>query len=163
MTTGAQHCRGFTYVEVLLAAVLLAGMATTMGYAMAHVRDVDQQQAYVDQGRYLLQDGIAWLRSLARVDPTVPSGWGKEAGETTVADFDDVDDLDGLVETAPIDRTGAKASADWQRTWTVRSADLTTPTADATNGSTALLRVHVAVLRLGSEVTSEILLLSRTP
>jgi len=160
MTT---RCAGFTYIEVLLAAVVLAGTMTSMGYALANTSQLAEQQRVTAQARYLLQDGIAWLRMLARVDANDASGFGMEAGETTIADVDDVDDLRGLVETGPTDRAGVAASVDWQRTWSVFSANLTTPTTDAANGSTPLLRVRVTITFKGREITSETLLLSRTP
>ncbi len=159
----AKHGGGFTYLEVLLAAVVLAGTMASMGYALASTNDLAEQQKINAQGRYLLQDGVAWLRMLTRVDATDATGFGMEAGETTVADVDDVDDLRGLVETGPTDRAGLAASSDWQRSWTVVSADLSTPTTDAANGSTPLLRVGITISYLGRVVTSETLLLSRTP
>jgi type II secretory pathway pseudopilin PulG len=154
---------GFTYLEVLLAGVLLAGTMTSMGYALANSSDLGEQQRITAQGRYLLQDGIAWLRMLARVDATDATGFGMEAGEATINDIDDVDDLRGVVEVAPTDRAGVAAGADWQRSWTVVSADLTTPTTDAANGSTALLRVGLTITYQGRVVTGDTLLLSRTP
>lgn len=163
MTGTARRQGGFTYLEVLLATVVLAATMTSIGYALANSRDVAEQQQITAQARYLLQDGIAWARMLARVDAGTPSGFGREAGETTIADIDDVDDLLGLVETGPTDRAGVAASADWQRSWTVVSANLTTPTTNATNGSTPLLRVGITIAYQGRVVTSETLLLSRTP
>lgn len=154
---------GFTYLEVLLAAALLAGTTTTIGYALAHARDVDAHRATLAQGRYLLQDGIAWARMLPRVDSTTPTGFGMETGETTLAHVDDVDDLHDIVETGPADRAGTAASSDWTRTWSVRSADLTLPTKDATDGSTDLLRVSIVIAYQGRQVANTTFLLSRTP
>lgn len=154
---------GFTYVEVLLAAALLAVTTATIGYALGHARDLGDRQALAAQGRYLLHDGLAWLQTLPREDVAEPGGFGMEAGESALADVDDVDDLAGMVETGPLDRLGNAAEADWTRTWTISSADLTTPTTDATSGSTPLLRVSLAVHCRGREITRETLLLSRTP
>lgn len=163
MTRHRASAGGFTYLEVMLAAVVLAGTMASMGFAVANASDLADQQRLAAQGRYLLQDGIAWLRMLARVDAADASGFGMEAGESTVADVDDVDDLHGLVETAPTDRAGVAASNDWQRSWSVVSANLTTPTTDATKGSTSLLRVGITITCQGRVVTGDTLLLSRTP
>ncbi|MBL9079453.1 MAG: hypothetical protein JNL08_18265 [Planctomycetes bacterium] len=157
------HTAGFTYVEVLLAAALLAMTTATIGYALGHARDLGDQQAVAAQGRYLLHDGLAWLQTLPREDAKEPGGFGMEADESALADVDDVDDLAGIVETGPVDRLGNVAEADWTRTWTVSSANLTTPTTDAARGSTPLLRVSLVVHCRGREITRETLLLSRTP
>ena len=154
---------GFTYLEVLMAAALLATTMTMIGYALAHSRHVQSEQELLQQGRYLLHDGMAWLRLLARYDAGEPDSWGFEAGESTVADVDDVDDLDGLIELGPTDRAGDAAGKDWQRAWTVRPADLATPTIDAAKEATPQMRVTVAVTHLGREITSDTVLLSRTP
>jgi len=163
MTRAGHPSGGFTYLEVMLAAVVLAGTMASMGYALANSSDLADQQRIAAQGRYLLQDGVAWLRLLARVDATDATGFGMEAGESTVADVDDVDDLRGLVETGPLDRAGVAAGNDWQRSWSVVSADLTTPTTDAANGSTPLLRIGITISYQGRVVTGDTLLLSRTP
>lgn len=163
MTRCAPDAGGFTYLEVLLAAVVLAGTMTCMGFALANTDDLAEQQRVQAEARYLLQDGVAWLRMLARVDPSDASGFGMEAGETTLADVDDVDDLNGVVETAPVDRSGTAAGTDWQRTWKVATATVTTPNTDATAGSTPLLRVRIGVVHQGREVAMETVLLSRTP
>lgn len=154
---------GFTYLEVLMAAALLATTMTMIGYALAHSRHMQSEQELLQHGRYLLHDGVTWVRLLARYDADEPDSWGFETGESTLADVDDVDDLDGLVELGPTDRAGDAASKDWQRAWTVRTADLATPTADAAKGSTPLMRVTVAVTYQGREITRDTLLLSRTP
>lgn len=159
----ARASGGFTYLEVLLATALLAATMATMGYAVASSSDLADQQQRAAQARYLLQDGIAWVRSLARVDPSDASSFGREAGEATLADVDDVDDLAGVVETAPADRAGKFAGTDWQRTWTVVSADLTDPATSVGNGTTPLLRVAITISHQGLSVADETLLLSRTP
>jgi Tfp pilus assembly protein PilV len=163
VTSRSRHADGFTYLEVLLAAVVLAGTMTCMGFALVNTDDMAERQQLQAQARYLLHDGIAWLRMLPRVDASDASGFGMEAGESLLADIDDVDDLTGVVETAPTDRGGVAASADWQRTWKVTSADLATPTTDAAAGSTPLLRVRIGIVHQGREIAGETLLLARTP
>lgn len=163
MTRATDHRSGFTYLEVLLAAAILAATMASMGFAVGHAQNLATEQQVTAQARYLLQDGLAWVRMLAREDPTQPGGFGMEAGESTVYDVDDVDDLAGLVESAPTDLDGLAATADWRRSWTVVSANLTTPTSDATAGSTPLLRLGVTISYQGRVVATETVLLSRTP
>jgi prepilin-type N-terminal cleavage/methylation domain-containing protein len=150
---------GFTLVEVLLAVLLLACAAVSAAYALGQVRD-EADGARIDAtARYLIEDGIAWARSLPRLDPTAPV-FGAEAGELAV---DDVDDLDGLVQTAPADRAGNAESADWQRRFVVASVQLANPTLTAANGTTPLMRVQIGVAWKGALRACDELLLARLP
>lgn len=163
MTRARAAAGGFTYLEVLLAAVLLAGTVTTMGYALAQSRDSADEQAIVATGRHLLQDGLAWLRLLPRSDRADSSHFGMETGESRLADVDDVDDLADLVETGPLDRHGTAADSDWSRSWSVTSASVASPATAAAKASTPLMNVRVTVSYRGRVVASETLLLARTP
>lgn len=153
---------GFTYLEVLVAVVILALAALSMGAALQANRDAAERGEQAAIADWLLQDGIAWARSLPRLDPTAPT-FGSEAGERAGFDVDDVDDLAGLVEEAPTDRTGAAAGADWRRRFAVESVTTADPTAATTAGGSALLRVVVAVDHRNSEVATGTVWLARTP
>lgn len=153
---------GFTYLEVLVAIAVLATAVTAMGSALEQVRmaAADDERAAIAE--HLLHDGLAWVRSLPRVDATSPT-FGAESGETHGVDVDDVDDLANVVETAPIDRGGSKHDAAWSRRWTVASVRLANPNSAGADGSTTLLRVALAVTHDGEEVAAASLLLARTP
>lgn len=151
--------RGFTYLEVLLAVVILAGAVTSAAFALGRTRNIGASVDQAAVARYLLQDGVSWVRSLPRIDDTSPV-FGSEAGETSV---DDVDDLDGRAEKPPTDRTGTTFSADWSRQWTVESVSLTDPLIVVADGSTPLLRIRVDVAYQGTVVAAETILLARTP
>lgn len=149
---------GFTYLEVLLAVVILAGGATSAAYALSQVRLTGEVGDRASTARYLIQDGTAWLRSLQRIDDTQPV-FGVEAGETVI---DDVDDLDGRIEANVKDLAGNSFSG-WTRTWTVDSASLVDPRITVADGSTPLLRVRIDLSFGGTLLGSETLLLARTP
>ena len=156
----ARSCRGFTYVEVLLAVAILAAAAVSAAYAVAQARSAGADAAVAATAEYLLQDGFAWARSLPRVDEATSGTFGLETGETVP---DDVDDLDGLDERPPVDRAGNTMSGRWRRRWDVASVLVTDPTNEQGNGSTHLLRVEVRVLLDGSDVLTGSILLARTP
>ncbi len=150
---------GFTYLEVLLAVVILAGGATSAAYALAQARQTAEVADQTTSARYLIQDAVAWLRSLPRIDATNPV-FGAEAGETAV---DDVDDLDGTTETVVKDLAGNTFSTDWTRAWTVDSVSLANPAVTVADGSTTLMRIRIDVAYRKTTVASEVLLLARTP
>lgn len=154
---------GFTYFEVLLASIILAGAVTCMGLALEQSASVTSNAPIVATADYLLQDGVAWVRSLPRVDRSGSAALGMEAGETAIADVDDVDDLAGVSEADPVDRNGTAFGADWNRTFTVESVSLTDPTITATAGSTPLLRIRIVVKYQKIEKATDTILVSRTP
>lgn len=151
--------RGFTYLEVLLAVVILAGAVTSAAFALGQTRNTSASVDQAASARYLLQDGVSWLRALPRIDDTSPV-FGSEAGERGV---DDVDDLRGRAEKPPTDQTGATFSADWSREWTIESVSLTDPLVVVADGSTPLLRIRIDILYQGTLLASETVLLARTP
>lgn len=153
---------GFTYFEVMLASVLLAGAVTCMGLALEQSATVSSNAPVVATADYLLQDGVAWARSLPRLDASGSTTIGMESGESAIGDIDDVDDLNGLKESPPIDRTGF-SYAGWTRSFLVETAQLANPALTTTSGSTPLLRVTITVARDGVELASDTILLARTP
>jgi prepilin-type N-terminal cleavage/methylation domain-containing protein len=153
---------GFTYLEVLVAIAVLAIATTAMASALEQVRmaAADEERAAVAE--HLLHDGLAWVRTLPRLDATSPV-FGAESGETRGVDIDDVDDLANVVETAPVDRGGTMHGAAWSRRWTIESVRLANPDSAGADGSTTLLRIGLTVAHDGDEVATASLLLARTP
>jgi type II secretory pathway pseudopilin PulG len=101
---GAVGAPGFTLIETALATVVIGVGVLAM---------VDAQQAFINANRwsshaasatFLANEIREYTRRLPKHDPVVGlhldggtlDGWGPDAGETTVADFDDLDDFDGL-------------------------------------------------------------------
>lgn len=154
--------RGFSYVEVLVAMVILAGAVTSMGFALGSSRTVGADNARNATATYLVQDGIAWASGLKRSEPGSPASFGPESGETA-ATFDDVDDLDGLAQAPPIDCAGTVFDSRWTRTFKVESVDLVDPRVVVTPASTKLMRVRVVVLDAGAEVAAGVAILWRIP
>ena len=163
MTARRDPAAGFSYLEVMIASVILAGAVTCMGLALEQSATVSANAPIAATGDYLLQDGVAWARSLRRLDATGSTALGMEAGETLIAHIDDVDDLAGLVETNPVDRIGTAYGTRWRRAWTVVSAQIANPALTAAAGSTPLLRIDITVSLDGAVIASDTILLSRTP
>jgi type II secretory pathway pseudopilin PulG len=150
---------GFTYLEVLLATIIVAGAAITAAHALATVRDADESDRIRLAAERLLQDGIVAVRRLPRLDPRNPV-YGFEPGETVP---DDVDDLDGHSETGPTDLAGTTFAGAWRRTWAVTTVDLDDPQRAVAAGSTSLLRVRIGIEYQSAEIATETLWLARTP
>lgn len=159
---GGDDEAGFTYLEVLVAIAVLATAAIAMASALEQVRMAAADDERAATAEHLLQDGLAWVRTLPRIDGTAPT-FGAESGETRGVDVDDVDDLANVVETAPVDRGGTQHTTAWSRRWTVESVRLANPNSAGADGSTPLLRVGLAVAYDGTEVSAASLLLARTP
>lgn len=161
-TERATAAGGFTYLEVLVAIAVLATAVIAMGSALEQVRMASVEDERAAIAEHLLHDGLAWVRTLPRMDTSSPV-FGSEAGEVRGVDVDDVDDLANVVESAPVDRSGTKHDATWSRRWTVASVLLADPTRTTADGSTSLLRVALAVAHDGADVATASLLLARTP
>jgi prepilin-type N-terminal cleavage/methylation domain-containing protein len=97
--------RGFTLLEALMTMVILG---------VGVLAFVEAQQSFITSNAWSSQAATATFlaneiremtRKLPRHDPvtglylngTTLVGWGRETGETTPADLDDIDDFDGLV------------------------------------------------------------------
>jgi hypothetical protein len=102
-----------------------------------------------------LAKGIRELSlGLSVADPTTPSHWGAEAGET-LATFNDMDDFDGQVFSPPIDarRNTLAAYANWQQTVKVETVDPNRLTLVVPHGSQPALRVTVSISHNGKAIT----------
>lgn len=150
---------GFTLLEVLVAVSILSVGALAMGSALEQARFAAADDARAAVADHLLQDGVAYVRSLPRLDDDAPR-FGAEPAELAV---DDVDDLDERVETGPTDLAGVSHDLRWTRRYTVQSVDLAAPATVVADGASPLLRVVVTVALDGAELRTASLLLARTP
>jgi len=150
---------GFTLLEVLVAVSILSIGALAMGSALEQARFAAADDARGAIADHLLQDGVAYVRSLPRLDPDNPR-FGAEAAELVV---DDVDDLDERVETGPVDLGAVAHDPRWTRRFVVQSVDADAPTTILADGTGPLLRVTVTVALDGADLRTASLLLARTP
>ncbi len=120
----ARRGGGFTLLETALATVILGvGILALIDAQASFTRLNDTSSSYAT-GAYLAGELRERMRDLPRHDPVTGLyttttngqsglvGWGREAGEATLADMDDLDDFDGVSFGAggtfagPIDATG---------------------------------------------------------
>lgn len=157
----AQRERGvFTFVEVLLATLVLALAATATAYWVETVNGltVDTDEQTVGASITKVMEGV-----LAPLLFREPGGgvFGPEGGETLL-DYDDIDDFHLLTANPPIgpDRLPQSDLVDWQVAVTVEAVD---PATLAPVASGDLRRIRVAVERKGRPVTECWWLRARAP
>lgn len=154
--------RGFTLIEVLIATLLVglsiaALVAANGSFSLSNVTGADLSTAE------FLAEQIRELTTMLPVaDPAVTT-WtvlGPEAGETTLAAYDDVDDFDGFNSAAlsgPISaqRTPLTALAAFRQQVTVQKLNPSNFDETWADGSVSnFVRVTVAILQNGRQISS---------
>ncbi len=113
-----------------------------------------------DAGRDVLVAGILsdyiWQYSeeLEYWDPEEQTNFGIETGEDGFNDYDDIDDLHGLVISPPVGADGAALTSfpNWTQEITVVGLDPVSFVALVNPGITPVRRVRVSILKDGREV-----------
>ncbi|HYD02370.1 MAG TPA: prepilin-type N-terminal cleavage/methylation domain-containing protein [Phycisphaerales bacterium] len=112
--------RAFTLLECALAMVILAVGVLALIEAQGYFYTANQFSSQSATGAYLAGEVRERMRQLPKHDPvtglfktgSVLSGWGPDTGETVPADYDDVDDFDGVefgeggANAGPVDSSG---------------------------------------------------------
>jgi len=143
---------GFTLVEasisIIIVAVMLGAAVQTLGVS-ARLRLIQKQQF---QGQALAKQLMDEIMQLRYIDPTSP-GFGPETGETR-ANYNDVDDYNGYLESPPTlkDGTAITGYTGWKRSVTVTWADANNPANTATTDS-GLKRILITVTSPTGRVT----------
>jgi len=101
---------GFTLIEASLATVIIGVGVLAMVDAQSSFMVSNQWSSHAATATFLANEIREMTRGLPKHDPVVGLflqddqdgtttllGWGPEQGETTLADFDDIDDFDGIV------------------------------------------------------------------
>ncbi|MBL8762810.1 MAG: prepilin-type N-terminal cleavage/methylation domain-containing protein [Phycisphaerae bacterium] len=100
--------RGFTLIEASLAIVIVGVAVLALVEAQSSFLRTNAWSTQSATGTYLANEIRELSRTFTRHDPvtsiwvetdgssSILRGWGPEAGELSSADFDDLDDLDGL-------------------------------------------------------------------
>lgn len=138
---------GFTLVEILVAVVVVGIGVTAALYGMG------TSMITSDAGRDVLIAGVLadyfrqYSDGLYFSDPEDDDNFGPEDGETVFADFDDVDDLDGLTLSPPISASGAELTSfeEWSQQVTVKALNPVTFIAFAIPMPTPMVRIEVEV------------------
>lgn len=101
---------GFTLIEAALATVIVGVGVVAMVEAQQAFIKSNMWSSHAATGTFLANELREMTRHLPKHDPVtglfndedaegnpVLTGWGREAGEVLVTDFDDLDDFDGVV------------------------------------------------------------------
>jgi hypothetical protein len=142
--------RGFTLMEAALVTCIIGVGVTSMLQLLAAGSVSNASGAELTTGINLAKNIRELTLGLAFADPTTPTHWGAESGET-IATFDDLDDFNGTLFSPPIDarRQTLTDHTGWQQSITVRSVDQNRLTLDVTNGTTPASRVTVVITHNG--------------
>lgn len=97
--------RGFTLIETALATIIIGVGVLAMVDAQQSFIRANLWSSHAAEATFLANEIRELTRNLPRHDPVVGLtvtagglvGWGPDLGETTLDDFDDIDDFDGLM------------------------------------------------------------------
>lgn len=108
-TSRATAPGGFTLIEASLATVIIGVGVLAMVDAQSSFTVSNQWSSHAASATFLANEIRELTRSLPKHDPVVGlflqddgegapvlHGWGPDAGEVTLDDFDDIDDFDGI-------------------------------------------------------------------
>lgn len=100
---GAEYRNGFSFVEVLIALVLIGLAIASLVVANSSFTKANAAGTHLSTAEFLVEQIRELTIPLPVVDPTSGvSTFGPEADEPTLADYDDLDDFDGAAFSPPI-------------------------------------------------------------
>ena len=152
-----RYHNGFTLIEVLLAIVLVGLAIASLVVASGSFTRANAAGTYLSTAEFLLEQIRELTILLSVVDPeTENATFGPEADETTLADYDDLDDFDGAVFSPPINAERATLNGFAAFTQQVTVENVSAGNFDqvlADHGS-FFVRVTVKILMNSKEVSS---------
>jgi len=97
--------RGFTLIEAAMTTVIIGVGCVGMLQLLGAGTLANNDGAELTTGMNLAGNIRECMTGLSFTDPTTPTHWGPEAGETTVTQYNDLDDFDGWTSSPnpPID------------------------------------------------------------
>jgi prepilin-type N-terminal cleavage/methylation domain-containing protein len=148
---------GFTLIEALIATALIgiaiaALMTSNISHSQANAYGMDTSTA-----EFLVEEVRAMMMSMDFIDPNdVTDTFGTEEGEYDVADYDDLDDFDGVTISPPVDISGNVLSdfSEYSQSViveTLNPADLTSVLDDY---ESKIVRISVSIQKNGREISS---------
>ena len=145
--------RGFTLMEAALVTCIIGVGVAAMLQLLAAGSVSNASGAELTTGINLAKNIRELTLGLAFADPTTPTHWGSESGESLTT-FNDLDDFDGTSFSPPIDarRQSLTDHTAWQQSITVHSIDPNRLTTDVPNGSAPATRITVTITHHGHSI-----------
>lgn len=113
---------GFSYVEILLATLILSGLLVTGLELLGNLGRSRQGLTDADAAACLVADIFREIKDKAYADPVDPFEFGSGTDEPGRAAYDDIDDYHNREETPPQDRAGTPLAGFAQFTRSIRVA-----------------------------------------
>lgn len=145
---------GFTLIEAALVTSIVGIGVLAMLQLLAAGTTSNSAGAEMTTALNLAKGIREMSLGLAFADETTPTNWGTDGGENSVADIDDIDDLDGKVFNPPIDAMKITLGdyANWEQRIVVQSVDPDRITVAVPNGTSPASRITVTINRNGTKV-----------
>jgi type II secretory pathway pseudopilin PulG len=150
-----RRASGFTLLEASLVTVIIGVGVVGMLQLLASGTAANADGAELSMGMNLARNVREMSLSLSFTDPTTPTRWGLDSGESLSAlSFDDLNDLDGATFSPPLDARKQRLNdlTTWSQTVTVQTVSPDWLTLDVTRGTEPAARVTVIVQHHGHEV-----------
>jgi hypothetical protein len=151
---------GVSLIEVTAAVLLVSIMLAAAMRSVAVSKLVDYKSAQVARGKLLAQGLLAQILELPYQDPlvvTVTLGPDAANGETSPANYNDVDDYNGWTESPPKNRDQTNISSDlsgWTRSVVVEWVSPSNLTGAALLSESHCKRITVTVSYNGTKVAT---------
>ena len=148
---------GFTLIEIIVATILIGVAIAAIVMSSRTFTSINAAGMNLSTAEFLIEEIRELVAPLPVVDPESGiSTFGPEADETTLADYDDLDDFDGAVFSPPIDinRTGLANFPSFSQQVTVDNVSASDFTAVEVDHSSDFVRVTVSVLLNNGEISS---------
>jgi type II secretory pathway pseudopilin PulG len=146
--------RGFTLIEAALVTAIISIGVVAMLELLAVGTISNGNGAEQTTAMNLAKNIREMTFGMAPCDPDNPTNWGCESGETAAAHYDDIDDLDGITFSPPIDarRQNLSSYGNWSQTITVKTVDPDRLTLTVPNGTAGALRITCQIKHNGKDV-----------
>ena len=148
---------GFTLIEALVATAIIGiAIAALLVSNVSH----SQANAYgmnTSTAEFLIEEIRAMTTPLDVVDPnTGTATFGIESGESSLADYDDLDDFDDLTFSPPVNVNGTILNdfSQYSQIITVVNVDAGDFTSVIADHGSSIVRVSVSIVMNGKEISS---------
>jgi Tfp pilus assembly protein PilV len=137
---------GFSLIEVAISSILVGSILVASMSTVGAVLRFRSSTSDAGRAALLATDLLAEIQNQPYSDPNQTPVFGKESGETTRSQFDDVDDYDTWTETPPKNRAGTNLTGftGWSRSVTVVRAQRNSPMTNA-GSDEGLKRIRITV------------------